>query len=409
MKVERKVLIPVEGESQPCIDGHHYGVAIMQVNTVYKSKVDVGLLQQYSEEVASDAMGRHFQRTSEDNGKTWSEPTLIYEPVETNEGVLRRGESALFLDEEKDAILQFYNLSLYPESRYTGDVGKLTRIFLRISRDGGETFGEPEQIIQKGFDQENWARNVFYGRNCIAISFCAPIKTANGKILLPVQRRPLKVEPSNPYLIPYEAGCLIGEWRGDRLEWDLGELVKIDPRLSSRGLCEPTLAELCDGSILMVCRGSNDTITHMPGRKWCSISRDGGLTWSEPFAFRYDDGEPFFSPAAGSRLIRNSKNGKLYWIGNILKENPRGNRPRYPLQIAEVDEDKKAIIKETVQVIEDRRKGDSPWVQFSNFKAYEDRETHEFVLTMARIQERSEKDLTSPAYQYRIKMEDSND
>ncbi len=42
-------------------------------------------------------------------------------------------------------------------------------------------------------------------------------------------------------------------------------------------------------------------------------------------------------------------------------------------------------------------------MQFSNFKVYENRETNEFVLIMARIQERSEKDLTSPAYQYRIK------
>jgi hypothetical protein len=72
------------------------------------------------------------------------------------------------------------------------------------------------------------------------------------------------------------------------------------------------------------------------------------------------------------------------------------------LQIAEVDEQKSAIIRETVFVIEDRQEGDSPFVQCSNFKVYEDRETHEFVLTMARIQERSEKDLSSPAYQYRI-------
>ncbi|MCK4417128.1 MAG: hypothetical protein KAV99_03065, partial [Candidatus Latescibacteria bacterium] len=87
MKVKRTILIPVEGESQPCVDGQHYGVSIMQVNTAYKSKAGVGLLQQYSEEVASDAMGRFFQGTSEDNGITWSEPTLLYEPIETKEGV----------------------------------------------------------------------------------------------------------------------------------------------------------------------------------------------------------------------------------------------------------------------------------------------------------------------------------
>ena len=409
MKVERTILIPVEGESRPCVDGRHYGVSIMQVNTAYKSKTGAGLLQQYSEEVASDAMGRFFQRTSEDNGNTWTDPTLIYEPVETKEGVLRQGESALLLDEEKDAMLQFYNLSLYPESRYTGDVGKLTRIFLRISRDGGAAFTEPEQIIQKGFDKENWAREVVYGRNSMAISFCAPTKTSEGKIILPTSRVPMDYNTDSPYLIPVEAGCFIGEWKNDRLEWELSEMMKIDPNVSSRGVDEPTIAELCDGSMLMIFRGSNMGITHKPGYRWVSISKDKGTSWSEVSPLTYHTGEHFFSPATGSRLIRNSGNGKLYWIGNILKENPDGNRPRYPLQIAEVDEEKIAIIKETVSVVEDKQEGDSSFVQFSNFRVYEDRETHEFVLTMARIQERSEKDLTSPAYQYRIKMESRDD
>ncbi|MCK4590838.1 MAG: exo-alpha-sialidase, partial [Candidatus Latescibacteria bacterium] len=290
------------------------------------------------------------------------------------------------------------------ESRYTGDVGKLTRIFLRISRDGGETFGEPEQIIQKGFDKENWARDVIYGRNSMAISFCAPTQTSEGKIILPTSRTPVDYNTDSPYLVPVEAGCFIGEWKKDRLEWELSEMVKIDPNVSSRGLDEPTIAELCDGSMLMIFRGSNMGITHMPGYRWYSISKDKGYSWSEVSPLTYHTGENFFSPATGSRLIRNSKDGKLYWIGNILKENPDGNRPRYPLQIAEVDEEKSAIIKETISVIEDKQEGDSPFVQFSNFRVYEDRETHEFVLAMARIQERSEKDLTSPAYQYRIEV-----
>jgi hypothetical protein len=181
-------------------------------------------------------------------------------------------------------------------------------------------------------------------------------------------------------------------------------MVKIDPNVSSRGLDEPTIAELCDGSMLMIFRGSNMGITHKPGYRWYSISKDRGYSWSQVSPLTHHTGDKFFSPATGSRLIRNSKDGKLYWIGNILKANPDGNRPRYPLQIAEVDEEKIAIIKETVSVIEDKQEGDSPFVQFSNFRVYEDREIHEFVLTMARIQERSEKDLTSPAYQYRIEV-----
>ena len=208
----------------------------------------------------------------------------------------------------------------------------------------------------------------------------------------------------SPYMIPVEAGCFIGEWKNNRLEWELSERLKIDPNLSSRGLDEPTIIELNDGCMLIIFRGSNMSITHQPGYRWYSISKDKGYSWSKVSPLKYDTGENFFSPATGSRLIRNSGNGKLYWIGNILKENPDGNWPRYPLQIAEVDEKKIAVIKETVSVIEDKQRGDSPFVQFSNFRVYEDRETNEFVLTMARIQEISEKDLTSPAYQYRIEI-----
>ncbi len=300
MKVKRAILISAKD-----------GISIMQVNTTYRKRMGADLLQGYSELVGSDTFGKYFQRASEDNGKTWSKPSLIFEPEETEEGVLRWGENVLFLDEEKDAILHFYNYHLYPGNHYTGDVGKFTRIFLRISSNGGESFSKPEQIIQKGFDKKNWAKDVVYGRNSMGISFCAPVKTSKGEILLPVQRVPLGSDFSHPFLIKEEAGCFIGEWKGEKIEWDLGKMVKI---------------------------------------------------------------------------------------------NPDGNRPRYPLQIAEVDEDKKAIIRETVNIIEDKQKRDSPFVQFSNFKVYENRETNEFVLTMARIQERNEKDLTSPAYQYRIKI-----
>lgn len=220
---------------------------------------------------------------------------------------------------------------------------------------------------------------------------------------MPVQRFVGLVGPKGKDV--WAAGCFIGEWKNDDLEWDLSELVEIDTSISSRGLCEPAIAELSDGSFLMIMRGSNDGIPHKPGYKWYSVSKDGGYTWSEPQPLKYDTGENFFSPATGSRLIRHSKNKNLYWIGNIVKDNPEGNRPRYPLQICKVDEDKKAIIKDSVEIIEDRRETDSPFVQFSNFRVYEDRETGEFVLIMARIQERSERDLTSPACEYRIEID----
>ena len=429
--VRRRVLIPAED-----------GSAVMQVNTCYRARTGPALLQTYSILVGSDTFGNFFQRASEDNGRTWSAPAPTFLPETTPQGVLRQGEQSLFLDEEKGVVLQFYNLALYPQGHFTGDATKHTRIFMaaapppvRFARPGevappasarlthehqpasrstkvapaGGVFSAPRQVIQKGYDETRWMEGVEFRKNSAQISFCAPVKLKSGRILLPIQLCPLGSDFSKPFLINEEAGCFIGEWRGDALEWERSEMVKVDPALSSRGLCEPAIAELTDGSLLMVCRGSNSTIAHMPGRKWRSVSRDGGRTWSAPAPLTYENGEDFFSPATGSRLIRHSRTGRLYWIGNITPANPDGNRPRYPLQIAEVDEAGRCLRKQTVRVIEDRRPQDPPLVQFSNFRVYEDRETGEFVLILARIQERQrderKTDLTSPAYEYRIECE----
>jgi hypothetical protein len=378
------------------------GVGIEQVNTCYRSRTGVGLFQVHAETAGSDAFGAFFQRTSEDNGRTWSAPTVLFEPEQTPDGVVRLGESALFIDEDKDAVLHFYNHSLYPAGHFTGDVERCTRIFFRVSFDGGQTFSSGQQVIQKGYDSEHWASGVIYNQNSMPISFCAPIKTSRGRLILPVQRCPISSDFEHPFSMKWEAGCLIGRWAGRQIQWELGEFVSVPAHVSSRGLCEPAIAELADGALLMICRASNAGLRDAPGYMWWSVSRDGGRTWSAPAPLTYADGRPFFSPATGSRLIRHSKNGKLCWIGNIVPSNPDGNRPRYPLQIGEVDEHKRALIADTVLVIEDRREGDSPAVQFSNFRVYEDRETHQFALTMARFQERSEDDLNSPAYQYRI-------
>jgi hypothetical protein len=55
-----------------------------------------------------------------------------------------------------------------------------------------------------------------------------------------------------------------------------------------------------------------------------------------------------------------------------------------------------------VRAIAQRREEDSDYVGLSNFRAYQDRETHEFVLLMPRVRERGKADITSPGYEYRF-------
>ena len=117
-----------------------------------------------------------------------------------------------------------------------------------------------------------------------------------------------------------------------------------------------------------------------------SLSEDGGMTWSPVTDLRYDTGEQFYSPASISKTLRSSKTGKLYYFLNISDTPPEGNDPRYPLQVAQIDEEKGALIKDTVTVIDDRNPlTDSEHLSLSNFGLLEDRETHMVELTMTRL------------------------
>jgi hypothetical protein len=115
-----------------------------------------------------------------------------------------------------------------------------------------------------------------------------------------------------------------------------------------------------------------------------SFSRDGGDTWTEATPWTYENGTAFYSPSACSELLPHS-NGKLYWLGNITNENPKGNRPRYPIVIGEVNQDTGLLIEETVTIIDDRQPGENERMTLSNFHAREDRETGHIVVFLPRF------------------------
>jgi len=178
---------------------------------------------------------------------------------------------------------------------------------------------------------------------------------------------------------------LKGVWQEDgRLSWTSSQRVLGDPARTTRGLIEPTIAELKDGTILMIMRASNDVMPEWPAHKWMSFSRDGGDTWSEATPWTYQEGEAFHSPSACSQLIPHS-NGKLYWMGNICGENPRGNRPRYPLVFGEVDQQTGLLIRESVTAVDDRQPGESERLTLSNFHARQDRETGDVLVFLPRF------------------------
>ena len=182
-----------------------------------------------------------------------------------------------------------------------------------------------------------------------------------------------------------------GEWRPSTQEY-------LSPERSARGLLEPDAAVLKDGRVLVVCRGSNTATT--PGRKWFSISADGGRTLSRFEALRYDDGSPFYSPSSIHTFVRSSKNGRLYWLANIVDGPPSGNGPRYPLVLAEIDEEKVAVRKDRLTTVDERGMDEPVALQLSNFSVLEDRETQNIEIYLTRLGENPEHFWQGAVYRY---------
>jgi len=357
----------------------------------------------------SDVRDDWRRRFSSDNGKTWSdwEPIERFK-VETPQGVHRQYPQPGWVDPSNGRMLVMVIDGVLPNDKPLEGMTHWSLRY-RVSDDGGRTFVADEPVIQKGdFSADHPVEGVWIGRNSIMIgaTTCTPIRTRSGQILVPVQIAP--IGPDGRYWRPgggytyHDAAVLIGKWTdGKKIEWDLSQRVVNDPGKSTRGLIEPALAEMPDGRILMVCRGSNDVRPQLPGYKWYSISEDGGRNWSKPpRPWTYTDGSRFFSPSSCSQLLRHG-NGKIYWIGNVSPDNPRGNSPRYPLVIGEVDPESLLLIKETVAVIDTKGPKDNESLQLSNFMAAEDRLSGEIVLQMTRFMPKP-RPWRGDAYIYRI-------
>lgn len=354
----------------------------------------------------SDTSDDWQQRFSSDNGKTWSEWEAIEQvKVQTPQGMHRRYPQHGWVDPVNGRLLTMVLDGILPNDDPMKGMTNWSLRY-RVSTDGGRTFAVDEPVIQKGdYTAEHPAEGVWIGKNSIMLGATA-IRTRQDRVLVPVQITPLDAygrywNPTGGYTY-HDAAVLIGRWTEDgKIEWDLSERVVGDPARSTRGCVEPTLAEMPDGRILMVCRGSNDVKPQLPAYKWYSVSADGGRHWTNPpKPWTYADGTAFFSPSSCSQLLKHS-NGKIYWLGNITPENPRGNLPRYPLVVGEVDPESMLLIKETVAAIDTKGPEDDASLQLSNFMAYEDRAGGEIVVHVTRY-------MTDPppwrgdAYVYRI-------
>jgi len=332
-----------------------------------------------------------------DNGRTWTPFTPTPDPNKGLPTGYRRSPLAGWVDPVNGLLLQMMlalDIATDPDVAEP-DVG-VTHYYLRyrVSEDKGLSYLLDEPLIQTGHTVPNPFPGVWTGKNAYYIGDVGsiPIRTRKGDILIPGQACVIGddgklANPGGGYTWT-EAMIIIGNWKADkRIEWKTASVIKGDPARSTRGMIEPTLAELPDGRVLCVMRGSNggekDPGCKLPSYRWYSISDDGGYHWSRPEPMKYDTGEEFFSPSSMSQLLTHS-NGRIYWIGNISDKNCQANHPRNPLCIAEVNPKTCTLVKSTLTTIDSLQPEDTEGLSLSHGLAFEDRETHEIVLPMQR-------------------------
>ena len=292
-------------------------------------------------------------RVSNDSGQTWKS----FEPVGTPparqsiEGtkVISHWQTGLFRDEQNDLLIAGWLRNSRDESivSHLDNEGISSRkMYYQISRNGGKNWGELYPIIEGEYDKGNWPDGIgCYGG---MVDFNQGCILNDGALLCPTWK--FRYFPETDSIAEKDTGmwwlavgALRGEWKYDNsgIDGEFSSWLTLNRDKSCRGLCEPTMVELKDGRVLAVMRAGKPVDSDFSGVKFYSVSEDGGRTWSEPEVLTYEDGSPMYSPSSMVQVLRwNACNG-IYLITNILDRDDiiRGCDPRYPIQIARLNED----------------------------------------------------------------------
>lgn len=222
-------------------------------------------------------------RISLDNGKTWGEPNGAYE-------IPDRGETFMFFKNGgwiSTQTPEVISLASYPQlpdpiGKYAGKVfykmsdlpDELQGAYLTYYRNG-----ERRQFQAKIMDPEA-IRYAYQGFINVLWLGCF-LELDNESIIASIFQNRKYDNGITPYNILIYKSMDKGE------NWSLLSCIPYPgsewkENIDVEGFSEPALSELRDGSLICVLR-STEWLDNSPMYK--TISKDGGLTWSEPLAF----------------------------------------------------------------------------------------------------------------------------
>jgi sialidase-1 len=246
-------------------------------------------------------------KRSEDNGKTWSDLSVIWDDAENV-----CGNPAPVVDKKTGVVwlLSTWNLGADHESEIIKQTSKDSRrVFVLSSSDDGKTWSEAKEITPS-VKLENWT---WY-----ATGPCHGIQVKKGKhkgrLVIPCDH----IESGTN---KYFSHIIYSDDHGKT--WNLGGSTPQDQ------VNECTVSELSNGNLMLNMRNYDRTAKN---RK-VALSKDGGITWGNI----YSDKTLIEPICQGSLLMSGSGRGK----GNLLFLNPANENARKNMTLRLSDDDGK--------------------------------------------------------------------
>ncbi len=247
----------------------------------------------WSYSVPGNRDGKIMGATSNDNGKTWSEPVLVLDIKDKFDG-----DPCVIVDGKRILV---YASSVIPPNK----IDK-SDIWMAESKDDGRSWAAPVEI--------KTPYNYFVGKRHIGL------KLKDGTLVMPAsydlwaqEGTPAKTEGE----MDLKAGVMLSK---DGVNWtphiDLYLFKRKVTPFSTGGVVEPAIVELANGDLYMLMRTGTEYMYE-------STSKDGGKTWTEPAQSKLFGHN---TPASLWRVDQNPKEIIAIW-----NNSPRN---RYPLSVA---------------------------------------------------------------------------
>ncbi len=390
-------------------------VTLWALNPVYTATSGNGMVMTVTE---TDGHGLGANRYTEwtgtwrrfrsaDGGVTWQPANeaalhpLTAQHNKTHVGY--EGPWAYWLEPQTGRLVGFHST---PD--FSDDFQKsFSRFYYTVSDDGGLTWGRARRIVHSGdgCDAQRWMPGWDVDRHTAGFDQPHPVTLDDGTLVFGFTVRTPR----------FVTRFFRGRWdkAAEGMVWEASEGITVPATVSSIGPCEPDLLALGGKRLFTTMRTQGIPGKNVPTTRQCTVSEDGGRTWSQPEPLKYDDGTPVCVPAAISVFEREPASGRVFWFGNIQPGPIYGQIPRYPLTMAELDTKRLCILKDSVTVVQDLppgapRAGDPKKGElgrrYSNFGHYVDRKTGEFVLLVAEEPRVTWDDYWSDTIRFRIQL-----